>query len=30
MDESLAVTAIAHQIQLAVAPVFLLAGSGGG
>ncbi len=29
MDESLAVTAIAHQIQLAVAPVFLLAGIGG-
>jgi uncharacterized membrane protein len=29
MDESIAVTAIAHQIQLAVAPVFLLAGIGG-
>ncbi len=29
MDESLAVTTIAHQIQLAVAPVFLLAGIGG-
>jgi len=29
MDESIAVSAIAHQIQLAVAPVFLLAGIGG-
>ena len=29
MDESVAVTTIAHQIQLAVAPVFLLAGIGG-
>lgn len=29
MDQSAAVTAIAHQIQLAVAPVFLLAGIGG-
>lgn len=29
MDESLAVATIAHQIQLAVAPVFLLAGIGG-
>lgn len=29
MDESIAVTTIAHQIQLAVAPVFLLAGIGG-
>jgi hypothetical protein len=29
MDETAAVTAIAHQIQLAVAPVFLLAGIGG-
>jgi len=29
MDESIAVAAIAHQIQLAVAPVFLLAGIGG-
>jgi uncharacterized protein DUF2721 len=29
MDETAAVTTIAHQIQLAVAPVFLLAGIGG-
>jgi len=29
MDETVAVTTIAHQIQLAVAPVFLLAGIGG-
>ena len=29
MDEGIAVSAIAHQIQLAVAPVFLLAGIGG-
>ena len=29
MDQSVAVTTIAHQIQLAVAPVFLLAGIGG-
>lgn len=29
MDQNLAVTTIAHQIQLAVAPVFLLAGIGG-
>jgi hypothetical protein len=28
MDEALAVSTIAHQIQLAVAPVFLLAGIG--
>jgi NADH:ubiquinone oxidoreductase subunit 3 (subunit A) len=29
MDESIAVSTIAHQIQLAVAPVFLLAGVSG-
>lgn len=29
MDQGIAVTTIAHQIQLAVAPVFLLAGIGG-